>query len=82
MKNFPWGSADKWEEYLQTHYHLINSPANDRGSTLLHMAVQRGYLSLVKLLLRLGADLEAKTDKGDTPLLIACQVAIVICVVL
>ncbi|XP_065900414.1 putative ZDHHC-type palmitoyltransferase 6 [Dysidea avara] len=73
MEKFPWGSADQWEEYLQTHYHLINSPANDRGHTILHMAVHRNYLSLVNLLLRLGADLEAKTEKGETPLLIACQ---------
>ena len=81
MEKFPWGSADQWEEYLQTHYHLINSPANDRGHTILHMAVHRNYLSLVNLLLRLGADLEAKTEKGETPLLIACQVYTIICIV-
>ena len=78
MEKFPWGSSEQWEEYLQTHYHLINSPASDRGSTILHMAVQRNYLNLVSMLLRLGADLEAKTERGETPLLVACQVSVVV----
>ena len=75
MNNFPWAAADQWEQFLQSHLHEINSPVNSDGLTVLHLAVQRGYLSLVNLLIAHGVDLEARTANGDSALLIACQVA-------
>ena len=74
MNNFPWAAPDQWEQFLQSHLHEINSPANDHGLTVLHLAVQRGYLGLVNTLVGHGVDLEARTANGDSPLLIACQV--------
>ena len=74
MDNFPWSTPDQWEQFIQAHLHEIDSPANNHGVTVLHLAVQRGYLSLVNLLIGQGVDLEKRTLNGDSALLIACQV--------
>jgi len=38
------------------------------GNTLLHYAANRGYLDIVTLLLKKGADINARNDDGRTPL--------------
>ena len=42
--------------------------------TPLQAAARRGHVHLIQLLIASGADLEAKTASGETPLLIACIV--------
>ena len=74
MDSFPWSTPDQWEQFIQAHLHEINSPANNHGATVLHLAVQRGYLSLVNLLIGQGVDLEKRNLNGDSALLTACQV--------
>jgi len=74
MDNFPWSASDQWEQFLQSNLHAINSPVNNYGFTVLHLAVQRGYLTLVNMLIAQGVDLETRTSNGDSALLIACQV--------
>ena len=51
--------------------------ANNHSRTPLHHAVTRNYEShpdVVQVLIDAGADIEAKNEKGRSPLLLACQV--------
>jgi ankyrin repeat protein len=56
----------------------VNATATMRGRgggyTPLHLAVEEGHLSQVRCLLRHGADKNAQTDDGSTPLMIAVRV--------
>jgi ankyrin repeat protein len=45
---------------------------NCDGRTPLHFACKEGYLEVVKLLIELGADKEAKDKWNETPLHLAC----------
>lgn len=74
-------SADQFKdvkalsEELQKDPKLISSKESSRVKswTLLHQAANDGYLDAVKLLLKSGADVNAKTDDGDTPLIRAVK---------
>ncbi|GAW80958.1 acyl-CoA-binding protein [Plasmodium gonderi] len=55
---------------LKKNPHLINKRNSD-GLCALHYACDRGYLDIVKLLVDLGADLNADDSCGDTALHIA-----------
>lgn len=46
---------------------LFLCTTNVEYNTLLHCAAQKGYLDLVKLFLKYGADLHVKNAKGQTP---------------
>jgi len=53
---------------------LLNAPSNDNvGMRPLHWACTEGIIPHVALLLKNGADMEAKDSSGCTPLLIAAQ---------
>jgi ankyrin repeat protein len=43
------------------------------GRTLLHIAARYGNDSMVRLLLKNGADIESRTTRGETPILLACD---------
>lgn len=49
--------------------------ANKNGRTALMMAVQIGNLSILKMLINAGADLEQKAKEGETAFLYACRVS-------
>ena len=57
----------------QTDSDILNLvKINERGSTLLHEACQRGSVEDVGRLVTMGCDLEAVDRAGYTPLLVAC----------
>ena len=51
--------------YLESH--------NKIGYTPLHIACEKGYFEIAKLLLEMGADLNALDNYGSTPLFNACE---------
>jgi len=56
--------------------HFLNNYANTNikgraGQTALHIAVEKGYVEIVKFLLKKGADINAQNDEGRTPLHLA-----------
>ena len=51
---------------------LVNDRTS-RGKTALHLAPQRGQSDMVRLLLNHGANIEAASEGGWTPLLIAAK---------
>jgi ankyrin repeat protein len=53
-------------------YVLIYFTISQDGTTALHIAAIRGGLSVVQLLVRRGADINARTKFGQTPLHQAC----------
>ncbi|EUD65452.1 hypothetical protein C922_04192 [Plasmodium inui San Antonio 1] len=55
---------------LKSNPYLINKRNSD-GLCALHYACDRGYLDIVKLLIELGADINADDSSGDTALHIA-----------
>ncbi|XP_008214995.1 ankyrin-3-like [Nasonia vitripennis] len=46
---------------------------DDKGQTVLHLAINRGQLELIKLMLEKGVDVNARDNTGATPLLAACS---------
>ncbi|CZR50416.1 uncharacterized protein PAC_00288 [Phialocephala subalpina] len=55
-------------KFLDLGLDMNHIPGCRHYSTLLHLAAQHGSLSTVKLLLQRGADINAKTKRGVTPL--------------
>ncbi|MGC1273607.1 MAG: ankyrin repeat domain-containing protein [Planctomycetaceae bacterium] len=51
--------------------HDLNPPFNNRGGTVLHIAVHQGTPKTVKLLVEHGADVNARIDDGPSPLEVA-----------
>lgn len=47
--------------------------ANDQGHTALHLAAKNDQPAMIKLLLNSGAEIEARSDGGWTPLLMAAE---------
>lgn len=70
MRAIPNGNIDVFKNYLS------KSSANTVGPygiMPLHIAVNRSQVEMVKLLLDIGADINAQTHKGDSVLHIAVQ---------
>jgi ankyrin repeat protein len=64
------GQAQLAEALLATGRLDVNKPGA-QGWYALHLAVRRGSLPCVQLLLRHGAGVDVKTDQGKTPVDIA-----------
>ena len=45
------------------------------GYTPLHAAVRRAHIGMIKMIVERGADIDARANEGETPLLVACQVS-------
>ena len=45
------------------------------GYTPLHAAVRRTHIGIIKMIVGHGADIDARANEGETPLLVACQVS-------
>lgn len=56
-------------------FELLNKDANvnffEQGFTPLHLAVERGYPDIVRMLVNSGADIEAQNAEGKTPIEVA-----------
>jgi len=46
----------------------VNTYREDNGLTLLHLAVSTGHVNIIELLLQYGADVHARSLRGETPL--------------
>ncbi|KAM9647778.1 ankyrin repeat and SOCS box protein 10 isoform 3-T5 [Morphnus guianensis] len=57
---------------LLQHGASVNSRTEEEDDTALHIAARHGLTDHVQLLLRYGAELEAKNEEGQTPLNAAC----------
>ena len=53
-----------------------NFPQN--GYTPLHAAVRRANIGMIKLIVEHGGNIEAKASEGETPLIVACQVSVLL----
>ena len=53
----------------------LNSANPQNGFTPLHAAARRAHSGLIKLLIKSGADLEAKWRGGETAFIMACKVS-------
>jgi ankyrin repeat protein len=62
------GNLDNVKIYLEQHPDQFDV-ADDRNSTPLHFACDRGFIELVKYLVELGADINKQDVDGDTPLI-------------
>ncbi len=73
--------ADDFQEHLQsileTNPNIVNEGIFLRGSdykyTLLHVACRKGWTNVITVLISHGADLEAKDDQENTPLITAAN---------
>lgn len=61
------GDVTAFEELLRRHPELVTI-ADEYDKTGLHWAAEKDNLEVARLLLDAGADIEAKTNWGDTPL--------------
>lgn len=59
-------------QQLLQHGASVNSRTEEECDTALHVAARHGLIDHVRLLLRHGAELEAKNEEGQTPLNAAC----------
>ncbi|NXQ87118.1 ASB10 protein, partial [Nyctibius grandis] len=57
---------------LLQHGARVNSQTEEEEDTALHVAARHGLADHVQLLLRYGAELEARNEEGQTPLNAAC----------
>ncbi|XP_013402461.1 ankyrin-3-like [Lingula anatina] len=65
-------NIDKLKEFCTSDHNLVNITDSD-NFTPLHYAAGVGFLDGVKLLLKMGADLNAVTESGETALGRACR---------
>ena len=68
-------SLDTVEAILWEDPSCLNSANPQNGFTPLHAAARRAHSGLIKLLIKSGADLEAKWRGGETAFLMACKVS-------
>ncbi|XP_074654155.1 uncharacterized protein LOC141908163 [Tubulanus polymorphus] len=61
------------EELLEIGWPIDYHFASDQGKTSLHLAVQKGYIDMVRLLSSRGADIDAVDSTNRTPLHIAVK---------
>ena len=65
-------------EYLKMAEFILNAnpglinQSDSNGETPLHKSVEKGSLPHVKLMIALGANIEARNDLGNTPIWLAC----------
>ncbi|KAL8888434.1 MAG: hypothetical protein Q9192_006176 [Flavoplaca navasiana] len=67
-------------EALLQHNQALVHAKNVYGKTALHDAAERGFLEVVQLLIKHGADLRVKSNKKDTPLSFAASSGSIPCV--
>ena len=67
-------SLDTVEAILWEDPSCLNSANPQNGFTPLHAAARRAHSGLIKLLIKSGADLEARWRGGETAFLMACKV--------
>lgn len=75
IKNYPihsaagWGIMDELKDLVQNNTNQVNNPAYGEGGwTPLHFASRYGRTDAAKFLLESGADVNAKTSYGWTPI--------------
>jgi ankyrin repeat protein len=67
------GDLSKLKNLLSANTNLVNARRERDSATPLHLAVLNGRLEVVKYLINLGADVNAKTAKDKTPLHMAAS---------
>ncbi|KAI8996979.1 acyl-CoA-binding protein [Pilobolus umbonatus] len=60
-------NLDKLKEALDRDSQSIDTK-NDEGLTVLHLAADRGYVDIVKYIIKKGADMDARSDDKETAL--------------
>ena len=68
-----YGRIENVKKYLNDKTVNVNWKPEGPGAFALFEACFHGHLEIVELLLNNGADIEVKTDRGETPLLKACR---------
>ncbi|WP_051359856.1 ankyrin repeat domain-containing protein [Adhaeribacter aquaticus] len=66
------GNLEEVKSLLDNEPDIVNTKDN-KGYTLLHLAAQEGNGDLIKLLLERGADINALTEDGQSPMEIAIK---------
>eukprot|EP01138_Halocafeteria_seosinensis_P007522 gb/GECG01007688.1/.p1 GENE.gb/GECG01007688.1/~~gb/GECG01007688.1/.p1 ORF type:complete len:613 (+),score=84.19 gb/GECG01007688.1/:1-1839(+) len=68
------GNVKSAKDVLHTRLFDVNTPLNAKGTTALHAAAAAGQMQITILVFRKwGADPDARTRNGDTPLLLATR---------
>ena len=67
------GDLSKLKNVLSVKSNLLNAPRESDNATPLHLAVSGGHFEMVKYLIDIGADANAKIDNGKTPLHLAAS---------
>eukprot|EP00300_Choanocystis_sp_HF-7_P007404 c15279_g1_i3.p1 GENE.c15279_g1_i3~~c15279_g1_i3.p1 ORF type:complete len:156 (+),score=20.19 c15279_g1_i3:34-468(+) len=67
------GKVDSIPQILQSSPFLLNARLDSGGTTPLILAAMRGREGVVRLLLEMGANVQAHDDAGMTPLHVATQ---------
>ena len=60
-------------ELLKESCTIVDALYSNAQRTALHIACDNGQLKLVSLLVSIGANINAVTDSGTTPLMVACK---------
>ena len=60
-------------ELLKESCTIVDALYSNAQRTALHIACDKGQLKLVSMLLSIGANINAVTDSGTTPLMVACK---------